>query len=220
MNPPSPQRSVTQAEEMRQQRNKEAKELIGGRVGTAKAIFTQNSAAGQMSTVNKAAAPAKPVRNSIAQRINSLNNPQDQQHPLQQSNGIQNGRNVSYNDEITNDVISTATSSISTIIQQNNEASSIKVNHLQAENVTASPQKSGHSEEDDGDQYSTIKRSPYSKGNNSQVTTPVDAQPPSPTTAATPPKDINNTNSISNSGGIRNGNGTVLVNDNSKIGMS
>lgn len=64
---------MTQAEEMRQQRNNEAKQLIGSRVGTAKAIFTQNSASGQMLT-SKTAAPIKPVRNSIAQRINSLNN--------------------------------------------------------------------------------------------------------------------------------------------------
>lgn len=62
---------MTQAEEMRQQRNNEAKELIGSRVGTAKAIFSQNSASGQM-LLNKAA-PVKPVRNSIAQRINTLN---------------------------------------------------------------------------------------------------------------------------------------------------
>lgn len=34
--------------------------------------------------------------------------------------------------------------------------------------------------DDDGDQYSTIKRSPYTKtnSNNSQVTTPVDPEPP------------------------------------------
>lgn len=72
----SPVRTMTQAEEMRQARNNEAKELIGSRVGTAKAIFTQNSSSGQMHS-NKAA-PAKPVRNSIAQRINSLNNQQQE----------------------------------------------------------------------------------------------------------------------------------------------
>lgn len=67
---------MTQAEEMRLARNNEAKELIGTRVGTAKAIFTQNSSSGQMHS-NKAA-PAKPVRNSIAQRINSLNSQQQE----------------------------------------------------------------------------------------------------------------------------------------------
>lgn len=75
----SPVRTMTQAEEMRQARNNEAKELIGSRVGTAKAIFTQNSSSGQMHS-NKAA-PAKPVRNSIAQRINSLNNQQQETTP-------------------------------------------------------------------------------------------------------------------------------------------
>lgn len=74
---------MTQAEEMRQQRNNEAKQLIGSRVGTAKAIFTQNTASGQMHNP-KAAAPAKPVRNSIAQRINSLNN----QSPTDDNNGV------------------------------------------------------------------------------------------------------------------------------------
>lgn len=74
---------MTQAEEMRQQRNNEAKQLIGSRVGTAKAIFTQNSASGQMHNP-KTAAPAKPVRNSIAQRINLLNNqsPSDENNDL------------------------------------------------------------------------------------------------------------------------------------------
>lgn len=69
---------MTQAEEMRQQRNNEAKELIGSRVGTAKAIFSQHSASGQMQTK---AAPVKPVRNSIAQRINTINNQQTDEEP-------------------------------------------------------------------------------------------------------------------------------------------
>lgn len=69
----SPSSSNTQVDEIRKARNNEAKELIGSRVGTAKAIFSQNSASGQMFQKNNA--PAKPVRNSIAQRINSLNNP-------------------------------------------------------------------------------------------------------------------------------------------------
>lgn len=69
-NPPSPVRSSTVADEMREQRNREAKELIGSRVDTAKAIFAQNTASAQMS--NQKAAPIKPVRNSIAHRISSL----------------------------------------------------------------------------------------------------------------------------------------------------
>lgn len=82
----SPVRTMTQAEEMRQARNNEAKELIGSRVGTAKAIFTQNSSSGQMHS-NKAA-PAKPVRNSIAQRINSLNNQQQETTSEEQQRSV------------------------------------------------------------------------------------------------------------------------------------
>lgn len=77
----NPSRSMTQAEIMRQQRNQEARELIGSRVGTAKAIFTQNAASGQMKTSSKISAPAKPVRNSIAQRINTFNNSKQFQQP-------------------------------------------------------------------------------------------------------------------------------------------
>lgn len=189
MNPPSPQRSFTQAEEMRQQRNKEAKELIGGRVGTAKAIFSQNSAAGQLSTVGNAgfkAAPVKPVRNSIAQRINTLNSQQEQpeiasvQEPEEYSVAKTETRSpatpekevvvappspITKNGGTTNEVISTTTGVVT-------------LNNYQIEDVHVSPQMSGHSEEEDGDQYSTIKRSPYSKNSNSQVSTPVEAQPP------------------------------------------
>ena len=39
---------MTEAERMRQFRSQEARELIGGRVGTAKAMFTQNSTEGQL----------------------------------------------------------------------------------------------------------------------------------------------------------------------------
>lgn len=66
---------------MRQQRNNEAKELIGSRVGTAKAIFNQNSASGQM-LLNKSSAPIKPVRNSIAQRVNVLNQSDETSTPI------------------------------------------------------------------------------------------------------------------------------------------
>ncbi|GAB0094014.1 Drebrin-like protein [Sergentomyia squamirostris] len=70
-----PMRTQTSAEQMRQQRNQEAKELIGSRVGQAKAIFSQNTT---NVPVTKSSAPVKPARNSLSQRINSLN----QQHEL------------------------------------------------------------------------------------------------------------------------------------------
>ncbi|XP_036326041.1 drebrin-like protein [Rhagoletis pomonella] len=67
---------MTEAERMRQQRNQEARELIGSRVIAAKAIFTQNTSQGQLQTKLNTAPPAKPARTSIAQRINAFNQPQ------------------------------------------------------------------------------------------------------------------------------------------------
>ncbi|XP_069967102.1 drebrin-like protein [Bactrocera oleae] len=67
---------ITEAERMRQQRNQEARELIGSRVIAAKAIFTQNTSQGQLQTKLNTAPPAKPARTSIAQRINAFNQPQ------------------------------------------------------------------------------------------------------------------------------------------------
>ena len=53
--PLSPEKTVasfsaglTEAERMRQLRNQEARELIGSRVGAAKAIFTSNTSEGQL----------------------------------------------------------------------------------------------------------------------------------------------------------------------------
>ncbi|XP_067647020.1 drebrin-like protein [Eurosta solidaginis] len=66
---------MTEAERMRQQRNQEARELIGSRVIAAKAVFTQNTSQGQLQTKLNTAPPAKPARTSIAQRINAFNQP-------------------------------------------------------------------------------------------------------------------------------------------------
>ncbi|XP_055905371.1 drebrin-like protein isoform X2 [Eupeodes corollae] len=70
----SSEQGMTEAERMRQLRNQEARELIGSRVGAAKAIFTRNTSEGQLQS--NSAPPAKPARASIAQRINALNNQQ------------------------------------------------------------------------------------------------------------------------------------------------
>lgn len=170
---------MTQAEEMRQKRNNEAKELIGSRVGTAKAIFTQHTSSGQMQTK----APIKPVRNSIAQRINTLN---------------------SNTEPVTNNAETAQT--VHTITEVIEETSAPLVNKIQEhiidktkeefaaneanEGITATNelnnvnQQNDHYQQqeydDDGDQFSTIKRSPYSKSNsnNSQVSTPVESEPP------------------------------------------
>lgn len=42
------QNALTEAERMRQQRSQEARELIGSKVLTAKAIFTKNTTEGQL----------------------------------------------------------------------------------------------------------------------------------------------------------------------------
>lgn len=72
---------MTEAERMRQLRNQEARELIGSRVGAAKAIFTRNTSEGQLQSKLSSAPPAKPARASIAQRINALNNPVQEPTP-------------------------------------------------------------------------------------------------------------------------------------------
>lgn len=175
ISPTSPQRSVTAAEEMRQQRNQEAKELIGGRVGTAKAIWTQNSAAGQMSTVNKAA-PVKPVRNSIAQRINSLNsNQQDGTQETEHKATIETVSIVKTNEVVVTPSSPKADTQLHTSVSD--DSINPNNNHSVSDTSNLSPQKGDYAEEDDGDQFSTIKRSPYSKSSSSQVSTPVEAQP-------------------------------------------
>lgn len=55
--------SKPRAEEMRQDRRNEARELIGNRVNTAKALFQQQAA--QNSTPAPSAAPPKPIRKTI-----------------------------------------------------------------------------------------------------------------------------------------------------------
>ncbi|KAH8322257.1 drebrin-like protein [Drosophila kikkawai] len=75
--------NLTDAERMRQARNQEARELIGSRVGAAKAMFTKHTSEGQLQSKLNTQPPAKPARNSIAQRINvfNQNQPQDASVP-------------------------------------------------------------------------------------------------------------------------------------------
>lgn len=173
MNPPSPVRTNTSADEMREQRNREAKELIGSRVDTAKAIFTQNSAASQLS--NQKAAPIKPIRNSIAHRINTLNNQQQQQQPMH-----------SYSPASSTEIEIISTQPIDNIttlpeppsIISDAIETSAKIDEIAqlAETIvepTAALQVLNIPDDDDADPYSTIKRSPYTKtGSISQVTSP------------------------------------------------
>lgn len=174
MNPPSPVRINTSADEMRRQRNLEAKELIGSRVDTAKAIFTQNSAVAQMS--NQKAAPIKPIRNSIAQRINTLNN-QQQQHLPSYSFATANTVDVETNAISMQPVenITTLPESPSIACDKSETSGKIDQNIQSAEQPIApiSNQAPYIPDDDDSDPYSTIKRSPYTKtGSTSQVTSP------------------------------------------------
>lgn len=193
LNPPSPGRSATQADKMRQQRNREAKELIGSRVDTAKAIFTQNTVASQMS--NNKAPPVKPIRNSIAHRINTLNNQQDC-HQSQQQNlsllsnhlpqedkiEIYQSQNVSedkieiyQSQDVSESITSKPLPSLNDIVLKTNKSDNGIVTEIITETVCESVpiQITIVPEVDDNDLYSTIKRSPYTKGSsNSQVASP------------------------------------------------
>lgn len=137
---PSVERSTAQAEEMRQQRNQEVRQLIGSSVDKAKAIFAQNTAAGQLSSKSTKTAPVKPVRNSIT-RSTTTNNQQQQSPEPEKSHQLPEPDDI--HDEI-------ETSSVT-----NNSPS----NHNLQETAVAEQSL----EDDDSDPYSTIKRSPYSK---------------------------------------------------------
>lgn len=136
---PSVERSTTQAEEMRQQRNQEAKQLIGNSVDKAKAIFAQNTAAGQLQNKSAKMAPVKPIRNSITRSstttTTTTNNNQQQQSPEPEKNQQQSERSESPSGTLNNNL----------------------------QETTDTDQPIHTLEDDDSDPYSTIKRSPYTK---------------------------------------------------------
>lgn len=170
---------MTQAEEMRQQRNLEARELIGSRVGTAKAIFSQNSASGQMQTNNKSVAPIKPIRNTIQQRFTPQNIETDSD---------KNNENVesSVSEDSTETIAKVAevvvlnAENIQTFQNVINNGKTEKALEKPVETKQVISDEQSAEQYDDGDQFSTIKRSPYTKtnSNNSQVSTPIENEPP------------------------------------------
>lgn len=171
----SPTRTMTQAEEMRMQRNLEARELIGSRVGMAKAIFSQNSASGQMQTNNKIA-PIKPIRNTIQQRFV----PQNVESGNEKNNETivnenANGKTLKIAEDIVlnTENIQTFQNVINNGSPEKRTAETVDTKVVQSEEPSAE-------QYEDGDQFSTIKRSPYTKtnSNNSQVSTPVENEPP------------------------------------------
>lgn len=207
---------------MRQQRNDEAKALIGTRVGTAKAIFSQHSASGQMhgnanaaaaAAANRAAAPAKPARNSIAQRINSFNNAAvatattPKSPPVIEVADVIKSHIPAAVHEETEDTVAemkdetektVSMAPVGDVIEppvnrsNGHEAQTIAEDeqiHTQVDVPVADVHSAMPATtvapvyEEVGDQYSTIKRSPYTKQNstassNSQVATPVEPEPP------------------------------------------
>lgn len=150
----SPNRVMTEADRMRLQRSQEARELIGSRVGTAKAIFTQNTSDGQMQT--KTSAPVKPVRNSIAQRITALNNQQKTDDEEEEPRVIAHNENIIQKET----AISNEPQSMPAVIEDTNT-----IKQQNTEDFVE------HEE-----QYSTIKRSPHSKTNS--IASPEESSPP------------------------------------------
>lgn len=164
---PSVVRSTTQAEEMRQQRNQEARQLIGSSVDKMKAIFNQNSAPGQLTTIPAKTAPVKPIRNSISARSNQRQSPDQHHHHQKQQ---QNYTTEQQQQEIEQKHIvapsmpqnNLTQSEINDGLSNNNINNNNQLNEEQ-NTIDASIQLVNNSEDDDIDSYSTIKRSPYTK---------------------------------------------------------
>ncbi|XP_055855581.1 drebrin-like protein isoform X2 [Episyrphus balteatus] len=167
---------MTEAERMRQLRNQEARELIGSRVGAAKAIFTRNTSEGQLQS--NSAPPAKPARASIAQRINALNNQQSEPAPVPTPTpaavpvatataaataaAVPVPVAVSIIKEI---APSPAPQPVVEIIQ---EEAPVKPEMTTITNEEVHSSAATEDYMDQEEQYSTIKRSPHSKSNSLQ----------------------------------------------------
>lgn len=150
---PAVDRSTTQAEEIRQQRNEEVRQLIGSSVDKAKAIFAQNTAAGQLTSKTTKTAPVKPVRNSITRSVN--NQPQQQQQqqqspPRQYSPEPEKPQQQQQQQQ-------------QPIPQLDLHDDAQTTNNDETQETSAVDQTVHDLEDDDSDPFSTIKRSPYSK---------------------------------------------------------
>jgi len=182
---PSPTRTMTEAERMRQIRSQEARELIGSTVGNAKAIFTQNSTDGQIHNKN---APIKPVRNSIAQRINQLNNSQNENNIQQPRSPIKIPREIIKEEQ--NDQQEQQQQQDPIQLQNNSKESPTQIQPSEEPELLSSPTNTvaatiNSDEYENEEQFSTIKRSPHSKTNS--VTSPTSEDLKSP-------KEIENIN--------------------------
>lgn len=155
---------------MRKLRSQEARQLIGGSVNKAKAIFVQNiSSAATAFTKSTKTAPAKPVRNSITRSTSS----QDQQLPDQisqeaetriDSASIPNARN---SNPLAKSVMPPKPLAYSSKTNENGNDLIQPVDDTKEQTAdTFSPQHLPSAATDDySETYSTIKRSPYAKAN-------------------------------------------------------
>lgn len=150
---PTIERSTTQAEEMRQQRNQEVRQLIGSSVNNAKAIFAQNTAAGQLTSKVTKTAPVKPVRNSITRSASSQQQQSQSQSQQQESPEPDQIQQQQYEPSLEPSENNMASESIDTTVQPSTNKP------LQQEPLA----DVHHLEDDNSDPYSTIKRSPYTK---------------------------------------------------------
>ncbi|KAM7359131.1 actin binding protein 1 isoform 2-T2 [Cochliomyia hominivorax] len=167
--------ALTEAERMRQQRSQEAREIIGSRVGAAKAIFSKHTSEGILQTKLNTAPPAKPVRNSITQRINVFNQNQSQsdQNKLLQDQPVTS--NITLPQQKLAEFI--ALSNYEQKSDKEIEIKNVLSKNLQpvkpeiiaiANNDEESHNIDDYPLEPDSEQYSTIKRSPHSKSNSLQ----------------------------------------------------
>ncbi|XP_037934095.1 drebrin-like protein [Teleopsis dalmanni] len=182
--PLSPEKTVagfstglTEAERMRQLRNQEARELIGSRVGAAKAIFTKNTSEGQLQTKLNTAPPAKPARTSIAQRINAFNQPQQQEEQHYQKApakivlpkvNVDTSSNIQNTNEMTASNNTTTANSITSSTASNGELEQPVKPEMTAIANNDDIQPVDDYLVDNEEQFSTIKRSPHSKSNSLQ----------------------------------------------------
>ncbi|ALC44250.1 CG10083 [Drosophila busckii] len=147
--------NLTEAERMRQARNQEARELIGSRVGAAKAMFTKHTSEGQLQSKLNTQPPAKPARNSIAQRINAFNQNQTEETPAVPSPP----RAVSPK----------APPAALPVVAEQPVAAEV-VSTVEEDTQPIEDLPLAHESE----QFSTIKRSPHSKTNSVQSQSPDD----------------------------------------------
>lgn len=148
---PATDRSTTQAEELRQQRNEEVRQLIGSSVDKAKAIFAQNTAAGQLTSKTTKTAPVKPVRNSITRSVNNQPQQQQQQQSPPQQNSPEPEKPQQQQQQQ------------QPIPQLDSHDDAQTTNNNETQETSAVDQTVHDLEDDDSDPFSTIKRSPYSK---------------------------------------------------------